>query len=328
MSLHPRSTYVDIDGSPVHLADYGGAADGPTIVGVHGLAGSHANWRALASSLTTHCRVMAVDLPGHGRTPRLGRSAAVSANRLVLDRLLQDVIGEPVMLMGHSMGASLSILQAAAEPETVSALTLIAPPAPRARVEVPTRLAASQIALCAWPWLGHRRLSRQLRRMGAEAFVLTRLMRTCASLESIDSLTLELVVDLVESRATGEDAEAAFVEAARSVGILVARPARYMEALTDVSCPTLLLHGDSDRLLRPEALARLVDLKPDWQVKLLEGVGHSPHLEAPDLVAELVLDHAGAAVTRSTLPATVDPVSAPETAAATPVGHSDLACSF
>jgi pimeloyl-ACP methyl ester carboxylesterase len=36
-----------------------------------------------------------------------------------------------------------------------------------------------------------------------------------------------------------------------------------MEALADVSCPTLLLHGDSDRLLRPEALARLVDLQPD-----------------------------------------------------------------
>ena len=319
MSLHPRSTYVDIDGNPVHLADYGGAADGPLIVCVHGLAGSHANWRALASSLTPHCRVMAVDLPGHGRTPRLGRSAAVSANRVVLDRLLQEVIDEPVMLMGHSMGASLSILQAAAEPQTVSALILIAPPAPRARVEVPTRMLASQIALCAWPWLGRRRLSRQLQRMGAAGFVQARLMRTCASLDTIDRLTLELVVDLVESRATGEDAEAAFVEAARSVGFLVARGARYRHALAGVTCPTLLLHGDSDQLLRHRALARLVDLQPQWRVQLLEGVGHSPHMEAPHLTTQLVLDHVGAMVTGSVRTAMSAHV-------ATPVGSSGLPC--
>jgi pimeloyl-ACP methyl ester carboxylesterase len=243
----------------------------------------------------------------------------VSANRVVLDRLLQEVIDEPVMLMGHSMGASLSILQAAAEPQTVSALILIAPPAPRARVEVPTRMLASQIALCAWPWLGRRRLSRQLQRMGAAGFVQARLMRTCASLDTIDRLTLELVVDLVESRATGEDAEAAFVEAARSVGFLVARGARYRHALAGVTCPTLLLHGDSDQLLRHRALARLVDLQPQWRVQLLEGVGHSPHMEAPHLTTQLVLDHVGAMVTGSVRTAMSAHV-------ATPVASSGLPC--
>nr|CAA9334851.1 MAG: Biotin synthesis protein BioH [uncultured Nocardioidaceae bacterium] len=325
MSLQPRSTYVDIDGNPVHLADYGGAADLPTVVCVHGLAGSHANWRAVAASLTPHCRVLAVDLPGHGRTPRHGRSAAVSANRLVLDRLLKDVIGEPVMLMGHSMGATLSILQAAAEPTTVSALTLIAPPVPRARVEVPTRLVASQIALCAWPWLGRRRLSRQLQRMGAAGFVQARLLRTCASLDTIDQLTLDLVVELVESRAAGEDAEAAFVEAARSMGLLVARGPSYRRALAGVTCPTLLLHGDSDRLLRHQALSRLVDLQPQWRVQLLQGVGHSPHLEAPQLTMELVLDHLRAAVIARCTPVVEDGSSLNALAAAA-VGGSELPC--
>jgi pimeloyl-ACP methyl ester carboxylesterase len=122
----PGSTYVDIDGNPVHIADYGGITDSPTVVCVHGLAGSHAQWQALARALSPHCRVLAVDLPGHGRTPRLGRSSTVSANQKVLNRLLRDVIGEPVVLVGHSMGATLSVLQAAGYADTVSAMALIA----------------------------------------------------------------------------------------------------------------------------------------------------------------------------------------------------------
>jgi pimeloyl-ACP methyl ester carboxylesterase len=287
----PGSTYVDIDGNPVHIADYGGITDSPTVVCVHGLAGSHAQWQALARALSPHCRVLAVDLPGHGRTPRLGRSSTVAANQKVLNRLLRDVIGEPVVLVGHSMGATLSVLQAAGYADTVSAMALIAPPLPRAGVPLPSRLLATQVALCAWPWLAKRTLSRRLERLGAAGFVQARLTDTCVSLDAIDPSTLDLIIELVESRAAGDDAEAAFVEAARSVGLLVARAAAYRQALAAVPAPTLLLHGDSDPLLRHHGLDDIAALRPDWRLELLEGVGHSPHLEAPARTARLIVEH-------------------------------------
>ena len=55
-------------GGPVHYVDYGGNADGPVVVLVHGLGGSHLNWDLLAPHLTPHARVVALDLPGFGRS--------------------------------------------------------------------------------------------------------------------------------------------------------------------------------------------------------------------------------------------------------------------
>ena len=52
----------------MHYVDFGGPDDGPTIVLVHGLGGSHLNWDLLAPRLTPHARVLALDLPGFGRS--------------------------------------------------------------------------------------------------------------------------------------------------------------------------------------------------------------------------------------------------------------------
>ena len=284
-----RSTYVDIDG-PVHLADYGGKTGGPTVLFVHGLAGSHVSWRGLAAGMAEHSRVLAVYLPGHGRTPRLGRSAAVLANQTILDRLVQEVVGGPVTLVGHSMGATLSVLQAAARPASVEALALIAPPMPRTQVQVPSRVLAAQIALCAWPWLGRMALERRLRRLGPEEFVRAGLRRTCVCPDEVDPLTRQLAIELVQTRAAGDDAEAAFVEAARSMGRLVAGANTYRRAIAAVGCPVVVIHGERDSLVRASQLTQLSRLQPGWTVEVLEGVGHSPHLEALYRTTAVVLD--------------------------------------
>src|SRR3954452_357495 len=88
MTAQPgTSATLDWDG-PVHYVDFGGNPDGPTFVLVHGLGGSHLNWDLLAPLLTAHGRVLAVDLPGFGRSARGGRRASVQANVAVLRRFL------------------------------------------------------------------------------------------------------------------------------------------------------------------------------------------------------------------------------------------------
>lgn len=289
MQTLPRSLFLDIDG-PVHVADYGGDAAAGTVVCLHGLGNSHVSWRRFAAQLTPHHRVVAVDLPGHGRSPRQGRSAGVLANLEVFGRVLEQVATEPVYLVGHSMGATVAALHAASRPDTISALALLAPPMPRSRGEVPSVALAARVALCAWPWLAHRTLSRQLERLGAEEYVERGLRLTCESIDDIDITTRQLLVELVESRAAGEDAQAAFVEAARSIGLLVARAGRYREALADITTPGLVVHGSRDRLLSTSSLQQIERLQPGWATHVLEGVGHSPHLEAPERTA-LVVEH-------------------------------------
>src|SRR3954466_9259992 len=114
------SATLDWDG-PVHYVDFGGNPEGPVLVLVHGLGGSHLNWDLLAPLLTPHGRVLALDLPGFGRSEPGGRRATVEANVAVLRRFLAEVAGGPVVLVGNSMGGMISIFTAAEAPEAVRA---------------------------------------------------------------------------------------------------------------------------------------------------------------------------------------------------------------
>ena len=64
----------------MHHVDYGGPPDGPSVVLVHGLGGSHLNWDLLAPRLTPYARVLALDLPGL-RAERAHRQAVHGAQQ-------------------------------------------------------------------------------------------------------------------------------------------------------------------------------------------------------------------------------------------------------
>ena len=157
-----ESHTVDLGGS-VHYVDFGGPDDAPTVVLVHGLGGSHLNWDLFAPLLRPHARVLAVDLPGFGRSEPGDRRTTVQDNVHVLDRFLREVAGTPVVLVGNSMGGMISILQTAASPETVTGLVLLdaAVPGPRRALDP---LVAVTFAAYTIPRVGERFLSMRRRR--------------------------------------------------------------------------------------------------------------------------------------------------------------------
>lgn len=288
MRATPVTRTADLDG-PFSWVDHGGADDGHVLVAVHGLGGSHVNWRDLAPQLTGAHRVLAVDLAGHGRTPRAGRSSSVRANCSLLGRFLEQEVGRPVVLLGNSMGGAIAVLLAAQQPAAVAGLALIGPALPRLRTDVPHRALAKQVALFAVPGVAERSLARRRARLGAEAFVQATLELTCADVSRVSPATRELAVQLCAERANGPDADAAFLEAARSLGVLVTRASAYRALLASVTAPGIVLQGELDRLVPPSGVAQLAALQPDWAVHLLDGVGHVPQIEAPERTAGLLL---------------------------------------
>jgi pimeloyl-ACP methyl ester carboxylesterase len=282
----PRT--LDLDG-PVSFVDHGGPDDAQVVVAVHGLGGSHANWHDLAPLLASSHRVLAVDLAGHGRTPRAGRSASVRANCQLLGRFLDEVVARPAVLLGNSMGAAISLLHAAEHPERVAALALIGPALPRTRTHVPAPALAKRIALFAVPGLAERSLARRRTRMGAEAYVQATLELTCVDWRRVSPGMRELAVRLCAERANGPDADAAFLEAARSLGLLVTRAAGYRSLIASLQQPGIVLQGVQDRLVPVSGVRQLAALQPGWPVHLLDGVGHVPQIEAPQRTADLLL---------------------------------------
>src|SRR6516162_7260165 len=84
------SRWVDLNG-PVRYLDFGGPADGPVIVCVHGLGGSAVNWTAIAPLLTGTCRVLAPDLEGPVPTQSLAPATDVAPNGALLNRFIRSV---------------------------------------------------------------------------------------------------------------------------------------------------------------------------------------------------------------------------------------------
>lgn len=279
----------DLDG-PFAWVDHGGPETGQVVVAVHGLGGSHANWHDLGPLLAHggH-RVLAVDLAGHGRTPRAGRSASVRANCELLGRFLTEVVQRPAVLLGNSMGAAIAMLHAAEHPTSVSGLALLGPALPRTRTHVPNRALAKQVAMFAVPGLAERALARRRARLGAEAFVQATLDLTCVDPGKVSAEFRDVAVRLCAERANGPDADAAFLEAARSLGLLVTRAAAYRAIIASITAPGIVLQGQGDRLVPASGVRQLAALQPGWPVHLLPGVGHVPQVEAPAAAAALLL---------------------------------------
>lgn len=96
----------------------------PPVILIHGAGSSHLCWPAQLRRLPT-CRVLALDLPGHGRSAGVGsQSLDALADRLV--DFLEALGLYQAVFVGHSMGGALVLNLAARHPSHVAALGLIA----------------------------------------------------------------------------------------------------------------------------------------------------------------------------------------------------------
>src|SRR4051794_2329895 len=112
---------LEVDGVRVGVREWG---SGPPVVLLHGFIGSGAYWDATARRLGRTRRVVAVDLPGHGASGPLEPFTRTGASALLARALARLGVAAPA-LVGHSLGAALAIVHAAANP--VRGLVLASP---------------------------------------------------------------------------------------------------------------------------------------------------------------------------------------------------------
>jgi pimeloyl-ACP methyl ester carboxylesterase len=277
----PDSRSTDLAG-PVHYVEWEGPGD-RTFVLVHGLGGSHLSWLAVAPGLARNGRVLALDLPGFGRTPRDGRRSRLTDLRAVLSRFVDEVVGEgPVVLCGNSMGGGISLLQAALEPPTVRGLVLTNSVFPWARGGIPAPIVLLGFGLYSVPWVGEWVSRQRLNGLEAERAVRLGLKIIANDATKIPDDLVRLHVDLLVEHQSNPDAGPAFLEAARSLLALGRRPEVARWVLDHVICPVLVIHGRADRLVPVGFAQAALDGHPEWEMRLLPHVGHVPQMEAPE----------------------------------------------
>jgi pimeloyl-ACP methyl ester carboxylesterase len=276
----PQSRWVDLDG-PTHYVEWDGPAD-RTFVLVHGLGGSLLSWLAVGPGLAKHGRVVALDLPGFGRTPRAGRRSRLGDSRALVARFLEVVVGEPTVLCGNSMGGGISLLQAASEPASVDGLVLSNSVFPWVWGAVPAPIVMLGFGLYQVPRVGEWVSRKRMNGLEAERAVRLGLRIIAADASRIDPDLVRLHVEQLLRHQTDRDAGEAFLEAARSLMALGRRRKVAVRILDAVTCPVLVIHGRRDRLVPLRQAERALEAHPEWEMRLLPKVGHVPQMEAPE----------------------------------------------
>lgn len=122
MPEHPSSTYVDLSDGRLHALRFGSGAR--TVLAVHGITASAMAWSAVAAALPAAWSLVALDLRGRGHSRDLPATGGLRAHA-------EDVVaaaralGGPVVLLGHSMGAYVSVLAADLDPAAFDRVVLV-----------------------------------------------------------------------------------------------------------------------------------------------------------------------------------------------------------
>jgi pimeloyl-ACP methyl ester carboxylesterase/predicted acylesterase/phospholipase RssA len=281
----PTSRVVEL-GLPVHYIDYGGS--GPAMVLVHGLGGAHVNWMSVGEKLAHHARVVAIDLPGFGRTPTEGDSASIHANRALLTRFVERVMGGPAILVGNSMGGLISLMTAAEDPAHVSGLVLVNPALPAAPGGFFDLGVAAIFAGYCLPGVGELLMTGRKALLGSEGSVKQMLQFCCVDAGRVDPEVVAATIALSQERTKTAGGNAAFLSAARSIVACLLQRGAFERMIDRITAPALLVHGTHDRLVPVAAAQALAARRSDWMVKIFENIGHVPQLEVPDAFVETV----------------------------------------
>jgi pimeloyl-ACP methyl ester carboxylesterase len=113
------------DGIKLAYVDEGKGTE--TILMIHGLGSYLPAWNKNITELSKSYRVIAVDLPGYGKSSKAPHSGLMSFYAGVIANLIQTLELGPVNLAGHSMGGQIAMVLTLEKPELVKRLILVDP---------------------------------------------------------------------------------------------------------------------------------------------------------------------------------------------------------
>lgn len=247
---------------------------------VHGLGGAASNWTDFATLIRARVDVDAIDLPGFGRSgPAADGDYSPRGHARTVIGYLERSGGEPVHLVGNSMGGAVSILVASRRPDLVRTLTLVSPAVPDVRLRAHPLRNDARMALLVVPGLGDIAL-RRLARVGAEAQVRATIALCFADPDRFPPRRLAEAIAEARHRMPMPWARTAFLRSLRGLArSQLVRGRTAWAAMRSIEAPTLVLWGDTDRLVAPDLADYVGAAVPDSRVLVLDDMGHTAMME-------------------------------------------------
>lgn len=264
----PIDRYTTVEG--LRLRYWLEGHDGPNLVLIHGIGGAVDVWRKQFEQLPQSHRVLAVDLPGCGRSdiPSAYPPDTLRMLASAVRAVMHHVGMTHATLVGSSLGGAVAIEFAMRWPENVLSLVLIGPAGTTHRVAWPLRLAT-------------------VRGVG-EALTLPDRARTAQAIRQCVSNPNSVTQDDIDrafAMATLPGAHDAFLRLLRTYasvwGVDRGELQRLQAGMQSIHAPTLVIWGAQDRILPVTAAATALAKLPNAGLIVRPESGHLVFVEEP-----------------------------------------------
>lgn len=251
----------------------GGQAGKPTVMLIHGLSGSRDNWNRVARYLTPHYQVIIPDLPLHGDSKAPADFDPQIATYQEELRKFAGALGveKNIHVAGHSLGGGIALLYASIYFTEVQSVMIMNSAGVYKNTTSPFLKDPQKLHEIVVKKAGD--LDRVLKTaMFAPPFIPSALKREQEQLMiSLAPQTTRVVNKLIEQ-----------------VGYYT--PDSFALPVRSIEAPTQIIWGDQDQVIDVGVVPELVEhLKNEEPPVILKGIGHSPLLEAEQLVIQSYL---------------------------------------
>lgn len=278
--LEPYAQMVFAAGLRLHCY-IAGPERAPALLLIHGLGDEADSWRRVFLPLAEGYQVVALDLPGFGRSDQPDRAYTVAFFARAVAGLMDDLGIDRATLVGSSLGALIAQRLALAAPARVERLLLLDGCLPVQRTLPPGPLWAFLT-----PGLGELAYT-SLRRDQDAAYATLR--PYYADLDALPEDERAFLRERVWARVWSAGQRRAFLSALRWLSVDAAtRAPTYALQLAGCRTPTHLVWGEHDRIVARAVAEANAAILPDARLTIIPGCGHLPHQERPEAVLGLV----------------------------------------
>ncbi|PHJ68332.1 2-hydroxy-6-oxohepta-2,4-dienoate hydrolase [Nostoc linckia z18] len=268
-NIQTTALTTPLTNEPITTAYVKQGSGGTPILLIHGFDSSVLEFRRLLPLLAGNNETWAVDLLGFGFTDRLsGIAYSPSAIKIHLYDFWKSLINQPVILVGASMGGATAIDLALSYPELVKKLVLI-DSAGLAGGSPLSKLMFPPLDYLATQFLSNMKVRDRIARIGYKN-------QSLASLDALYCSALHLQMP---------NWHQALIAFTKSGGYSAFR----FKKISQILQPTLILWGDSDKILGIKDAIRFKRAIPQSTLIWIQDCGHLPHLEQPQITAQNIL---------------------------------------
>ncbi len=241
----------------------------PPLLLIHGFGANLNQWRHNLPALSQVAPVYAIDLLGFGDAEKAATIYGAELWAAQVSDFIQAVIGQPVALVGHSLGALVALTATHNHPDWVRQLALLTLPLGADREDLVAGWVAA-LALRVESLVANPVLMRSL-------FALARrpsfLRRALAGIYTVPERVDDELVNLFALPPCDRGAARTLCYLVRSRTDPSFSPS-IKDMVATLTVPTLLLWGDQDRVVPVAQAQSLADLSPLLTTQILPGVGH------------------------------------------------------